>query len=147
MAHKQVEFESFQEGQEFRHIYSVKQEFYNFFVKEFGDHSAIHSDKEFALGQGFPDVIIHGAVYHGLLAHFTGMHALGDLSMTLSVDFKYLAPSFVGDEIEFVGTIRQKSIPSSTLLLEIKVFNRTRHVAVCSGKVLSRILNFKKVGS
>lgn len=133
-------FESLVEGSSYRKVFHITEKYMEIFLEQFSDRSPIHSSSDFAKEHGYLDAVVHGAAYHGFLANFTGMHFPGPNSMTLSVDLRYLAPSYLNDQLEICGTIRQKSESSRAVILEVKINCLNRNILVASGRIMSRML-------
>jgi 3-hydroxybutyryl-CoA dehydratase len=85
--------------------------------------------------------VVHGAILNGVLSHFCGMIFPGRASHLLSVDLRYLKPTYVGEEIELRVTVAQKVESLKAIVLKVEFFNITREMTVCNGRVQVALRN------
>ncbi|HEY9772502.1 MAG TPA: MaoC/PaaZ C-terminal domain-containing protein [Planktothrix sp.] len=134
-------FEEITDGLKVQQAYRITDELFSAFAQLFGDYSPIHVDAEYARQAGFDGRVVHGAILNGVLSHFCGMIFPGRASHLLSVDLRYLKPTYVGEEIELRVTVAQKVESLKAIVLKVEFFNITREMTVCNGRVQVALRN------
>jgi acyl dehydratase len=89
------------------------------FIRLSGDHNPLHTDREFAVRQGFRDRVVHGALLGALVSRFIGMELPGRDAMLLSLDLRFAAPTYPGDAIEIVGTVVSLHASQRALVVQL----------------------------
>ncbi len=87
-----------------------------------GDFYEIHYDKDFALAQGLPGVIIHGALKSAWLAQFV-TDWMGPRGELRSVSARYRDMDVPGDVLTCTGTVVEKDEASGTVRCELALTN------------------------
>lgn len=83
-----------------------------------GDHSPIHTNREFSSKTNFKQRIGYAFLLTGFLSRLYGEYLPGGSSVCLSQEVKFPRPFFVGDKLKVVGEVVRKS--KATNLVEIK---------------------------
>jgi acyl dehydratase len=100
----------------------------------------VHVDADYARNNGFEGVVMHGAILNGFLSHFVGMRLPGRRSLELTVDIRYLNPSYLGDKIRLAGTIAQKIDSRRVVVMDVKYHNESRNTVVARARVQATIM-------
>ncbi|RNF02522.1 maoC-like dehydratase [Trypanosoma rangeli] len=72
-----------------------------------GDNNPIHVDESAAKAAGFPSTIVYGMLAGSLFSGLIGSELPGPQSIYLSQTLRFVAPVFVGDEVEARVTLTQ----------------------------------------
>jgi acyl-coenzyme A thioesterase PaaI-like protein len=88
---------------------------------------------------------MHGAILNGFLSHFVGMRFPGGRSLELSVDMRYVRPSYLGDRVRLEGTVIQKVDSRSIVVVDLLYRNLTQNVIVARGRVQTAIMTELKI--
>ncbi|RNF16389.1 maoC-like dehydratase [Trypanosoma conorhini] len=72
-----------------------------------GDNNPIHVDEGAAKAAGFPSTIVYGMLAGSLFSGLLGSELPGPQSVYLSQTLRFVAPVFVGDEVEARVTLTQ----------------------------------------
>jgi acyl dehydratase len=107
------------------------------FAKLSGDFNPIHVDEEFARQTRFRRRIAHGMLSGAYVSTLIGMHLPGPGALWLQQSFEFVAPVFIGDEIEFRLRVEHKSEATRTLLIGVEARNQQGVLVVKGqGKVM-----------
>jgi acyl dehydratase len=127
------------EGRQDRHRYHISEDVVAAFLVASRDYSPIHVDETAARSRGFDGRVSHGALLNGFLSHFVGMRLPGASGLLLSVDIRYVSPCHVGDDVDLIGTVAQRSEASGTILLTFQFDNVTRDRTAATGRAVIRV--------
>lgn len=133
-------FEDLFEGYCVEQEYRITPEIYGTFLELFPDRSPVHVDDAFARANGFKGVVMHGAILNGFLSHFVGMRLPGRRSLELTVDMRYLKPSYLGDTIRLTGTIAQKIESRRAVVMDVTYSNCTQGTTVARARVQAALM-------
>jgi 3-hydroxybutyryl-CoA dehydratase len=123
-------FDDLREGTSAEHAYAITEACHLAMTDVFRDVSPIHVDEAAAKRAGFEARVMHGAVLNGFASHFVGCVLPGRRSLLLSMDMRYLTPSYLGDAIVIQGKVSQRVESERVVVLTLTIENRTRrHVA------------------
>jgi 3-hydroxybutyryl-CoA dehydratase len=112
-----VRFEDIAEGLESEHEYRVDASLTERFIEAFGDSSPIHVDDRYAKSRGFAGRVAHGAILNGFVSHFVGMVFPGRRALLLSVDMRYLRPTYLGTVVRLRSKVAQRVESQRALVL------------------------------
>jgi 3-hydroxybutyryl-CoA dehydratase len=132
---KNYSFQEIKENSEFSRLYTIDECAYGALLSTFRDKSPIHVDERYAQSAGFSGRICHGAILQGFLSHFVGMYFPGKRSLILSVNISYRRPSYLGDEVRLIVTVRQKVEIGQVVVLDVRFVNTASNDLVASGRV------------
>ena len=119
--------------------YVITEAVYRHFLGAFDDRSPLHVDAGYAKAQGFEAPVMHGSILSGFVSHFVGMVLPGARSMLLSLELRFLHPSFLGDRLRLQAEVAQKLDSQQVVLLHLKFQNETRGYAAATGRVSVRV--------
>ncbi|KPA74345.1 putative mitochondrial Maoc family dehydratase-like protein [Leptomonas pyrrhocoris] len=86
---------------------TMKQEDVAAFGNLIGDHNPIHSDLAAAKAAGFPSTICYGMFAGSLFSGLMATELPGPNTVYISQNLRFLAPVFVGDELEIIAKVTQ----------------------------------------
>ena len=89
-----------------------------------GDMHPLHTDRDYAVQNGFKNVIAHGALITSFASRLIGMDLPGLQSIVLSQDSQYKHPVYPGDEIEFAGVVTKVRKSLAIVYISISVTNQ-----------------------
>jgi NAD(P)-dependent dehydrogenase (short-subunit alcohol dehydrogenase family)/acyl dehydratase len=128
------------EGAEFEHEYRIGDDTYAQFLGAFGDLNPLHVSDRYAIGAGFSGRVMHGAIVNGFVSHFVGMVFPGRRSLLLSVDVRYAAPSYLGDQLALRATVDRVVESQRTVLLNFVIRGPADAAVIARGRVQVKIL-------
>lgn len=89
------------------------------FAELSGDDNPLHLDESFAKRAHFQRRVAHGMLSAAYVSALVGTKLPGPGALWTQQSFEFLAPVFVGDEIEFGLEVRHKSSSTRTLVVEV----------------------------
>jgi 3-hydroxybutyryl-CoA dehydratase len=120
--------------------YVITPAVYEGFLSIFGDRSPLHADSAYAKRCGFTDILMHGAILNGFISNFVGMVFPGGRSLELSVDIRFVKPTYLGDKLRLQGKIAQKLDAHQVIVLHLTFLNQTSGIAVATGRVQVKMM-------
>ena len=121
------------------HNYIITESVYKSFLCAFGDESPIHVDENEARAAGFPTVVMHGNILNGFISHFVGMIYPGRQSLLMSVDIRYVNPSYMNDEIEIKAKVVHFLESKKVIELLLMLNNITQSYTAAKCKVIVKL--------
>jgi len=115
--------------------YEISEVVYSKFLDAFQDLNPLHVDQVFAQEKGFLGKVMHGAILNGFVSHFVGVVFPGKDSLLLSVDMRYLNPSYLGDKIRLSATVSQLVESQKVVVLSFKIWNFQQQQFVANARV------------
>ena len=105
------------------------------------DTNPLHTQKEFAQKQKFPEKVVYGMLTASLLSTLAGVHLPGLNSLILSVSIQFQKPVFVEETVTIEGTVTDKKEFGNiiTISFVIKKENQNQE-KVSTGTMLIRVL-------
>jgi acyl dehydratase len=86
-----------------------------------GDYNPIHYDKDYALKQGLPGVIVHGQLAGCFLGQML-TDWMGDEGRLKKLSLSYKGMNFPGEAITCRGTVTRKYIEQEQHLISLKIW-------------------------
>jgi 3-hydroxybutyryl-CoA dehydratase len=123
------------EGMRVDRDYTLSRSVYEAFLAAFDDRSPVHVNDDYARASGFRERVMHGAILNGFLSNFVGMHFPGQRALWLSVDLRYLAPTYLDDQLKIEAVVAQKVESQQVLVLNIVVRNVTQGNLTARGRL------------
>jgi len=127
------------EGTDIEHAYGISDEVYAAFLNAYGDLSPLHVDDGYASSAGFRGRVMHGAILNGFISHFVGMVFPGRRSLLLSVDLRYGAPCYLGDQLVLRAHVDRVVESQRAVLLRLELRRPADTTLVASGTVQVRM--------
>lgn len=126
-------------GDKFEHDFTVSPAVYNGFLAVFNDHNPLHTQKDFATGHGFNDVVMHGNILNGFVSYFIGELLPIKNVAIIQQDIKYHLPVYLNDKLSFTAVvdIYHESVSATEFKFE---FKNSAGKKVAKGKIMIRVL-------
>ncbi len=86
-----------------------------------GDYNAIHYDKDYALKQGLPGVIVHGQLAGAFLGQML-TDWVGDKGRISKLSLSYKGMNFPGEALTCQGKIIKKYVEESRHLITLRIW-------------------------
>jgi acyl dehydratase len=87
--------------------YLVTEHDMDLFREMSGDDNPLHTDVDFAKGHGFKDRVVYGMLSASLISYLGGVLLPGRYCIIQQVESKFVAPVFIGDELDVCGTVKE----------------------------------------
>jgi 3-hydroxybutyryl-CoA dehydratase len=118
---KNLDFADLYVGQTATHSVVIDESLIQAFAGLTGDYHPLHTDREYAIAHGFPDVLLHGVLLTSLSSKLIGMDLPGLKTILLGQTSEYIRPIFPGDVLAFRATITylKKSLRLVTVKIEV----------------------------
>ncbi len=94
------------------------------FVSLTGDFNPLHMDEEFAKKTLFQKPVVHGMLSASFISTMIGMLLPGGGALWMSQTLEFLRPAYVGDTLCVSSEVKQKSVSTRILVLEIIIKNQ-----------------------
>ena len=94
------------------------------FRKLMGDENPLHSDREYAVSQGYPDRVCYGMLTASLLSALAGVYLPGKRSLIHSVEINITKPVILNDTLTVEGTIKEIDDTFGFITVGVKIFNQ-----------------------
>ena len=83
-----------------------------------GDFNPLHTDKEYAISNGFGNKVCHGMLLGSFFSQLIGMYLPGKNALYFSQSMNFINPCLVNEKIIIQGEVIDKS--ESTKIIKIK---------------------------
>ena len=105
-------------------IFSVKitKKLHNDFVRLSGDNSPIHTNKKFAIHNGFRKPMCHGFLITTILSKIYGKFFPGGSELCISQSLFFRAPFYVGDRLKIEIIPVKKNLALKILETDVRIF-------------------------
>lgn len=139
---KSIDFDAIKMGDraQFKHV--LTQDDVNAFASLTGDFNPLHVDEAFAQKTSFQKPVVHGMLSASFVSTMIGTLIPGAGALWMSQSFDFLRPAYVGDTIEVVAEVKQKSPSTRILVLKITVKNQ-RGDELITGESSVKVLQLK----
>jgi 3-oxoacyl-[acyl-carrier protein] reductase len=94
------------------------------FAELTGDYNPLHLDEEFARQSAFGKPVVYGMLSASFISTMIGMLVPGKGALWTSQTLEFLKPAFVGDTLKVTAKVKQKSVGTRTLILDVTVANQ-----------------------
>jgi 3-hydroxybutyryl-CoA dehydratase len=128
--------EDFKEGDEFSFKETITKESVDTFAEITGDSSPLHVNEKFAVSRGFEDRVVHGVLLAGYFSRLAGVHFPGENCLLQTLNLKFSAPAYTGDEIEVSAVVDQVSISTNSIVLKLKIKKIQTDTILVSAKAI-----------
>lgn len=118
-----ADFAAIQPGDEARFSKRITAEEVEAFALLSGDHNPLHMDDSFAGRTRFRKRVVHGMLLGSYVSALIGMHCPGAGALWFQQSFRWLAPVFIGDQIDITLKVMHKSIGTRILTIQVKAVN------------------------
>ncbi len=94
------------------------------FARLSGDFNPIHVNEAFAVRTRLQRRIAHGMLSAAYISGLVGMHLPGPGALWMQQSFEFVKPIFIGDDVEFLLRIEQKSNGTRTVVVRVEARNQ-----------------------
>jgi acyl dehydratase len=91
-----------------------------------GDLNPLHMDNTFAESSSFKKRIVHGMFLATFFSQLVGMHLPGKNALYFSQTLNFRSPCYIGDEIEIIGEVTEKSDSTKIITVSTSIFNKSK---------------------
>ena len=91
-----------------------------------GDVNPLHMDTKFAESSSFKKRIVHGMLLATFFSQLVGMYLPGKNALYFSQTLNFRSPCYIGDEIEVVGEVTEKSDSTQIITVSTSIFNKSK---------------------
>lgn len=109
-----------------------------------GDFNPVHMDAEYAKKLSLGRPVVHGMLTSSFISTMIGMHLPGPGALWMRQTLNFNSPAYIDDVITITATVKQKSVATRTILLDIRVENQ-KSVLLVSGEAQVKILTPPKL--
>ena len=102
------------------------------------DHHPLHTSKEYAVNNGFKDIMAHGLLISSFSSALIGMKIPGENAIIISQAFKYRQPAFPGDVLTIKGTVKEKELRFNNIAVKIRITNQSNKL-IATGEYVVKI--------
>lgn len=104
------------------------------------DYMPVHHDRDFATGQGSPDIFLNILTTNGLCVKFLHDWA-GPEAMVKKLSIRLGVPAFPNDPLHFSGTVSGKSVSGGEGLVEVTLKGSNKLGDHVTGTAILSLLN------
>jgi len=108
-----------------------------------GDFNPLHVDEDFAKKTLFQKPVVHGMLSASFISTIIGTILPGGGALWMSQTLEFLRPAHIGDTIRVLANVKQKSLATRVLILNIVVSNQNGEELI-KGESSVKVLEFKK---
>ena len=113
-------------GREESFIIKITESMVEKFSNLSGDLNPLHMDNEFAESSLFKKRIVHGMLLASFFSQLIGMKLPGKNALYFSQTLNFRSPCYIGDEIEVVGKVIEKSDSTQIITVSTTIFNKSK---------------------
>ena len=113
------------------------------FAALIGDFNPLHVDETFARKTQFLKPVVHGMLSASFISTMIGMLLPGSGSLWTAQTIEFLNPAYVGDTLKLTARVKQKSIATRLLVLDILITNQNGQ-KIISGESTVKKLELQK---
>jgi len=136
---RSLDFEKIQVGDEMELSHHLTQSDIDAFATLTGDFNPLHMDQAFASRTQFRKPVAHGMLSASFISTMIGMLLPGSGALWTSQTLEFLNPAFVDDILTVTAKVKQKSIASHSLVLQINITNQHRQQLVSGESTLKQL--------
>lgn len=93
-------------------------------------------DDAVAKNRGFKGRVVHGVLLSGFLSRLVGMHLGQENELLVSMNVKFVNPSYIGDKLNVSAIVDQVSESTSSIILKAKVEKKDSQIVVLNAKLV-----------
>ncbi|MBL77184.1 MAG: enoyl-CoA hydratase [Chloroflexi bacterium] len=95
-----------------------------------GDFNPLHTDKEYAISNGFGNKVCHGMLLGSFFSQLIGMYLPGKNALYFSQSLNFINPCLVNEKIIIQGEVTDKSESTKIISIKTKISNQSQKVLV-----------------
>ena len=116
------------------------------FAKLSGDDNPLHTDSDFARATRFHRPIAHGLLTASYVSQLVGMRLPGPGALWVQQTFRWLAPVFVDDTLDFEARVTHVSRGTDTIKIQVTARNQMGNV-VLEGDGVATVAGSRESGA
>lgn len=121
--------EELEEGMSFTITREITESVISDFAQLTGDHHPLHTNKEYAIANGFENIMAHGQLITSFSSTLIGMKLPGENAIIMSQSFKYKRPAYAGTLLNIKGVVTSVDLRFSFIIVKIIVTNGEENIA------------------
>ena len=86
---------------------TITEEMMSAFLELSQDENPLHCDEVYAQANGYKGRVVYGMLTASFFSRLAGCYLPGERCLLQSIDIKFVAPVFVGDELIVTGTVKE----------------------------------------
>jgi len=142
---RMVDFDVIQVGDKAELTHLLTKEDVQAFASLTGDFNPLHVDEEFAKKTLFQKPVVHGMLSASFISTMIGMLLPGGGALWMSQTLEFIGPAHVGDVIRVIARVKQKSLATRVLVLQVVVINQLGKELI-RGESTVKVLEVKNEG-
>lgn len=115
----------------------------NQFAKLTGDYNPLHLDNDFADRTSLKKPVVYGMLSASFISTIIGMKIPGPGALWTSQTLEFRQQVYIGDELTITAVVKQVSISTQTLILDIFTYNQNGS-EVLKGEAVVKILQLQE---
>jgi len=119
-----IDFDVIQVGDKAELTHLLTKEDVQVFASLTGDFNPLHVDEEFTKKTLFQKPVVHGMLSASFISTMIGMLLPGGGALWMSQTLEFISPAHVGDVIRVIASVKQKSLATRVLVLQVVVINQ-----------------------
>ncbi|MBQ3559432.1 MAG: dehydratase [Agathobacter sp.] len=88
-----------------------------------GDVNPLHNDEDFAMSKGYTGRVVYGMLTSAYLSTLAGVYIPGERSLIQSVSIDLVKPVYIGNKLNVLGEVVEKSEAFSTIKVKVTITN------------------------
>lgn len=126
-------------GQSYSFFVRIEEEEMDSFRNMTGDYNPLHNNDEFAKRKGYKGRVVYGLLSTSFFSTLVGMYLPGENCLIEEVSYKFMKPTFVGDEIEVCGEIIQIDKRTSQVFIRVRIKDNEKRTLI-RGKMVVGVI-------
>ncbi|HAG68435.1 MAG TPA: dehydratase [Lachnospiraceae bacterium] len=94
------------------------------FMRITGDVNPLHGDEDYAIRQGYKGRVAYGMLTASYLSTLAGVYLPGERSLIHSVEVRFEAPVYAGDELTISGEVTEKNDTFRFITVKVLIRNQ-----------------------
>jgi 3-hydroxybutyryl-CoA dehydratase len=95
------------------------------FMEISGDRNPLHTDLDYAKGQGFEQKVVYGMLAASFYSRLVGEYLPGKYCVLESIEILFYNPVFVGDRLTISGQVKNKYSSVHSIEINAKIVNQS----------------------
>ena len=127
-------------GDKFEEFFFVSNDTYEGFIKVFNDKNPMHTDKEFAISNGFKDVVMHGNILGGYVSYFVGECLPLKNVVIISQKLSFHYPFYKEEKVKLIAEVKEIVDSVNLIDFKLKFYNEVDKL-VAKGNLQIKVLH------
>lgn len=105
-----------------------------------GDINPLHNDEKYAIAKGFKGKVAYGLLTTSYFSTLVGVYLPGEKCLIQEVNYKFMKPVYLGDELEISGEVVDRDERTKQLMLKVRIRRQSDQALVVRGKMTVGVL-------